>query len=59
MMRNRQQRESFNTTVGDVISAFYEAALAALGDEAVAQRVASLLAANAIRQGKLLRARLS
>jgi hypothetical protein len=47
-----RQSERMSTTVGDVINAFYEAAFKVLGDKALAQRVAALLAADALRRAK-------
>lgn len=41
-----------HTTVGDLTAAFYEAALAELGDEKLAQRVAKELTLGALRRSK-------
>lgn len=42
-----------HTTVGELTAAFYETALAELGDERLAERVAQQLTADALRRSKL------
>lgn len=41
-----------HTTVGDLASAFYEAALAELGNEALARQVARELTCDALRRSR-------
>lgn len=42
-----------HTTVGDLAAAFYETALAELGDEQLAERVARKLTVDALRKSRL------
>jgi hypothetical protein len=50
-MTERHARQ-IQTTVGDLINAYYEAALAEVGDKATAQRIAAALVSQMIARGR-------
>lgn len=52
--KNRiRQKQRVHTTIAEMTTAFFEAALAELGDEKLAERLATKLVADAMRTGRL------
>ena len=48
----RRRTHVLQTTLAELTTAYYEAALAELGDERMAERVAAQLVMDAMRQGR-------
>lgn len=51
-MRNRHHDNVLQTTLAELTVAYFEAALAELGDERMAERVATRLVVAAVRSGQ-------
>lgn len=47
-----QPKQRVHTTIAEVTAAFFEAALAELGDEKLAERLTTKLVADAMRTGR-------
>lgn len=52
MPHTKRQQQTIRTTLGELAAAYYEAALAELGDERMAERVATQMVSDALRRRK-------
>jgi hypothetical protein len=50
MSHSKRQNRTIQTTLGELASAYYEAALSELHDETAAQRLASQMVTNAVKR---------
>ncbi len=52
MPHTKRSQKTIKTTLGELAAAYYEAALAELGDEVMAERVASQMMLDAVKRNQ-------